>query len=251
MAKELTTVEEPTTAIAKLVSNFDEMREVMAENLGGADLTPFSLPRAKVAAGGAIQFLVGTESVKQISGIAIHAGNWRSYWSKAFGAGGEVAPPDCQSADGLVGVGDPGGSCKTCPLNEYGTATKPDGSEGRGKACKEIGALFFIRDDAPYVPTLILIPPTSLKAYRAWKMDLAAQGIVYWKTQVTLSLQAQKNADGIAYSSIVFAPGERLTPAEVEIAKQYREAIGSLTQSVMVGDIAEMYGDDDGLGGQS
>jgi hypothetical protein len=34
---------------------------------------------------------------------------------------GGNSPPDCGSFDGETGIGDPGGECKRCPLNQFGS----------------------------------------------------------------------------------------------------------------------------------
>ena len=58
----------------------------------------------------------------------------------AFGALGGSNPPDCGSFDGITGTGTPGGICKNCPFNQFGSG------EGKSKACKNRRMLYLHHD---------------------------------------------------------------------------------------------------------
>ena len=68
-------------------------------------------------------------------------------------------PPLCQSFDGKVGYGEPGGTCADCVLNQFGS----DGNN-KGKACKNMRMLYLLRS-GEYMPIQIALPPTSLMPY--------------------------------------------------------------------------------------
>ena len=68
-------------------------------------------------------------------------------------------PPLCQSFDGKVGYGEPGGTCADCVLNQFGS----DGNN-KGKACKNMRMLYLLRS-GEYMPIQIALPPTSLTPY--------------------------------------------------------------------------------------
>jgi len=74
--------------------------------------------------------LEGTDvSYDELPCIIIDGKNSRAFYRTAYdpkkAKGGDVAQPDCKSADGITGVGDPGGECKTCPMSQWGADGKP------------------------------------------------------------------------------------------------------------------------------
>jgi hypothetical protein len=111
----------------------------------GGGLPLLDLPRIKVAPGGVLSFVVetpaGDEMVKKLEGVIPAYRNARVYWKSR--AGGKK-PPDCSSADGLVGIGDPGGACHKCPYAQFGSGFKQDGTPSAGQACKDIRQILFL-----------------------------------------------------------------------------------------------------------
>ena len=104
----------------------------LADDMDGLQL---SFQRAKIPGGGVLQFEMPGDDPENpdyeqtLEGVILfnHAAN--SYWP----AGSEYddnTPPQCQSVDGKVGYGDPGGICETCVNNRFGSDPK-----GNGKAC--------------------------------------------------------------------------------------------------------------------
>ena len=71
--------------------------------------------------------------------------------------GGSNAP-DCGSFDGVTGHGNPGGSCKDCPMNKFGSGT------GQSKACKNRRMLYIIQEGELF-PITMSLPTGSLKAF--------------------------------------------------------------------------------------
>lgn len=133
----------------------------LAEDMEGMQM---SFPRVKIPAGGTVQFEIPSDDpespdyTKTLEGVILfHHPNF-VYWAEG-NEYDENSTPLCSSVDGKVGIGDPGGLCATCALNEYGTAV-----EGRGKACKNMRMLYLLRS-GEYMPMQLALPPTSLKPF--------------------------------------------------------------------------------------
>ena len=139
----------------------DFTMDELADDLEGIQM---SFPRIKIPAGGTIQFELPTDDpenpdyTKALTGVILYHHPNNVYWAE----GNEYddnSVPLCSSVDGKVGIGEPGVSCATCALNEYGTA-----AEGRGKACKNMRMIYILRS-GEYMPYQLALPPTSLKSF--------------------------------------------------------------------------------------
>jgi len=145
------------------------------------------------------------------------------------------------SEDGLVGVSSReglGGECASCPLNRFNSEVRPDGTRGRGKACKNMRRLFIMRPGT-VLPLLLVVPPTSLKQVRQYFLRLAGTGIPYYGVITKLALVQQKSGDGITYSQIQPQLGARLSPEEIAKIREFREAIVPALQRVRIVDIPQ------------
>src|SRR3990167_10027573 len=107
-----------------IVAPDTDIRETVAENLGGATLSLGDLTRITVPAGGAtaweVPTLTGMESVKEVEGVVVFWSAQRAYWKEAFAGAG--VQPDCSSSDAVTGYGNPGGACADCELAKWGSA---------------------------------------------------------------------------------------------------------------------------------
>ena len=124
-----------TTAITTQGSSFLTLADLdfttmVSEELDGLDIAP---EKIKIPSGGVTVFEIPSmdsdeaESVKEFSGVILHQHALNMYYNSKYTGGSN--PPDCGSYDGVTGIGEPGGNCKKCPLNQYGS-----GDNG-GKAC--------------------------------------------------------------------------------------------------------------------
>ena len=197
------------------------LREALQENLGGASLSPFDLDKVKIPAGGATSWevpgLEGDTSEKELLGIVVHVQNARAYWKDAFGGGGN--PPDCVSDDAVTGMGDPGGDCKICPYAEFGSDSRQ-----RGQACKLIQRIFLLRPGGT-LPMVVNLPPGSLKGARKYLLRLVSAGQKASGVVTRITLEKDKNADGIAYSKASFAMAGKLDETQAIAARAYGQAI--------------------------
>ena len=132
--------------------------------------TNTQLPRIEIVhAAGVFKMPDGSTTPKFMARV-LDANQCRAYWATREGGN---RPPDCSSLDGVVPVPLEAPAqtmaemCAECHLNRYGTAQNPDGSTGRGKACKQMWRLHLIlseeRDLA--LPVRLTLPPTSIKTW--------------------------------------------------------------------------------------
>lgn len=152
---------ERTPFIIPELSDVKFTSDELADDIDGLQL---SFQRVKIPGGGVLQFEMpgddpeNPEYESALEGVILfnHAAN--SYWP----AGSEYddnTPPQCQSVDGKMGYGNPGGICETCVYNRFGSDPK-----GNGKACKNMRMLYLLRN-GEMMPIQLSLPPTSIRPY--------------------------------------------------------------------------------------
>ena len=155
------TLAERTAFIIPKVSDSKFSSAELADDMDGLQL---SFQRAKIPGGGVLQFELPGEDpenpdyVQTLEGVILFNHSANSYWP----AGSEYddnTPPQCQSVDGKVGYGDPGGICEVCDYNKFGS--DPNGG---GKACKNMRVLYLLRS-GEMMPIQLSLPPTSIRPY--------------------------------------------------------------------------------------
>ena len=131
----------------------------LSEDMDGLHL---SFPRVKIPGGGALQFEIpgsdpdNPDYTKSLEGVILYSHPSNAYWPEGKEYP-ENPPPLCQSMDGKLGYGKPGGLCASCAYNAFG-------SNGKGKACKNMRVIYLLRS-GDYMPIQLSLPPTSLRPY--------------------------------------------------------------------------------------
>jgi hypothetical protein len=163
-------------------------------------VSSFDFDRVKVPAGGGttweIPSLSGDESAKELTGVIVGLASKKAYWKESMEDSGGGSPPSCRSEDGMMGVGDPGGSCARCPFNQFGSSEK-----GEGKACKDTTHILLIREGS-ILPVLLSVPPTSIRPVRSFLLRAAGQGIGKHAMEVSFTLERAQAGKGQTYSRI-------------------------------------------------
>ena len=229
---------EETTGLSKIedfaVSKLDpqEALATLRENAGVSGFNVFDLMRISVPAGKQTLWEIPSTrgdpiSSKEIEGIAIHLADKRAYWKDEYS--GEGAPPDCTSDDLRRGVGDPGGDCQQCPFSVFGS----DPKGGRGQACKQVRQLFILLRNSK-IPSVLQLPPTSLKACRQFFLQLGNEGIPYWAVVMKFGIQKKTNAANQPYSVVVPRVHREIDPSARERIAAYRKAIAPMVTNVVV-----------------
>lgn len=199
-----------------------EIEAIIADNLGGQEVTEFDLPRIKVPSGGGrtweIPTITGVDAAQTLDGIVVHFKLTRAYWDPDAQSG---TPPQCRSNDGIIGIGNPGGECKTCPLAQFGTALDDKGNPAPGQACNAKEIWFMLRPGS-FLPVAVALPATSLKAAKAYRVGtLGSAGMRLSSVVTHVALEQDKSAKGDAYSRAVPTVGGVLSPEEQQAAQAY------------------------------
>lgn len=219
MSQELVKTE-PGYLVAVGNQDADEARRECLES--GFEFTAAHMPRLRVPTGGGIEWqLPEGGSAKTVQGIVLRWHACRGYWPNEF-SGGE--PPQCSSTDNHQGIGDPGGSCKACPFNDWNS-----GRGGIGKACKEMVRLWVLREGQT-LPTLVSLPPTSLRNWGAYTANIVnTQGRPTWSLVTEISLERTKSKGGIDYAVATFVYMRPLTAEERDRVREFRTQTEALT----------------------
>ena len=202
------------------------LAEALTSELGGMDI---SFDRVSIPAAGGQAFEVPgempgeTDMVKEFSGVILFHHPMFTYYRERFSGGNNA--PDCGSYDGNIGVGNPGGPCATCPLNQFGSG------ENGGKACKNKRRIYVLRE-GELIPILLVLPTGSMKEFSVYIKRLLAKGKKSNSVVTTFSLKKVTNASGIAYSQAQFAVDRFLTAEEMPFVQQMSDQVKSFATRV-------------------
>jgi hypothetical protein len=208
--------------------------EAITMNTAGAEMSKFdTLSQARVPGPGGMRWKLrhadGTEEDPQtLTGVIVSVERARSYWEKPYVSGGD--PPDCASYDGgFTGVGNPGGDCATCPLNQWAS-----GLEGNGKACTETRQLLLLPTDS-ILPVLVSVPPASLKTVNGFMASQAGKvradgglGRPFYTFAVELGIGTTSTKQRKDVPCVMPRFIGMLDPAEADLARSYSEALKAI-----------------------
>ena len=213
-----------------------EIQALRNEEMKEAQGLPITHPRIKILHGGAglFQYENSEETTKKFNALLVLVDPSRVYWAEAMGSGDGKKQPDCYSRDLLIPdpqIKEPQSSkCTGCPHNEWGSEVKDDGSQGRGKACKEIRRLFFI-PEGHLTPHWMSIPPSSLRPLSKFMTMIRDRG--FKKPQevvVRFSLINKDDGGGNAYSELALDVGEKVSDRALYMISTFKKEIeGVLT----------------------
>jgi len=198
-----------------------DVSEILDENLADEDFNPSDITRIKVPSGGGSTFEVptvsGPEPTKEIEGMILKIVPMRMYWKTGL-EDGDSGPPDCRSDDMIEGIGDPGGKCANCPMNQFGSDERTG-----GKLCKEKRNIFLLTPQA-LLPYNLSCPVKSIGNLKKYKQDLTREGYGLSRVTTRIALESDKNKNNITYSRLTFQFGKMLTPEQISIVRQYKKA---------------------------
>lgn len=206
------------------------LAEALTSELGGMDI---SFDRVSIPAAGGQAFEVPgempgeTDMVKDFSGVILFHHPMFTYYRERFSGGNNA--PDCGSYDGINGVGDPGGVCATCPLNQFGSG------ENGGKACKNKRRIYVLRE-GELIPILLVLPTGSMKEFAVYIKRLLAKGKKSNSVVTKFSLKKVTNASGIAYSQAQFAVDRVLTAEEMPFVQAMSDQVKAFATRVAYDD---------------
>ena len=209
-----------------------EAIDLIRQNMAGEEVSPADLPRITVPTGGSLFWTgllneQGEETAsKTLDGVILHIARRRALWASNEPSND---PPICSATgDCLVGIGEPGGECKTCPFNQYGTAVKADGTAGRGKLCKE-RKLLFVLPPGRLLPYVVSVPPASLKGMRQYQFSL---GVPFCCVVTRLELIPATNADGTKYAQVKPSLASKIEPEQAKKLMAYAKELQAVFAGV-------------------
>jgi len=178
----------------------EDYTATISEEMDGLDMSP---DRIKIPSGGVTSFEMPAEdgedtvSVKEFSGVIIYHHPLNAFYATKYTGGSN--PPDCGSFDGVTGIGTPGGSCKSCPYNQFGTG------ENGSKACRNRRRVYILREGELF-PLLLSLPTGSLKAFTRFVKQQLSKGRKLNAVVTKFALKKAVNTGGIAYSQALSFP---------------------------------------------
>ena len=195
-----------------------DFSQLVSDELEGLDI---GFERVKIPSGGATMFELPSdgdemETVKEFSGVILYHHPLNAYYATKYTGGSN--PPDCGSYDNITGVGTPGGSCKSCQYNQFGTG------ENGAKACRNKRRVYILREGEIF-PILLTLPTCSVKSFAKYVKSHLSKGKKTSAVVTRFALKKVSNTGGIAYSQAVFSFDRDLTAEE-------RQAISPLSQQV-------------------
>ena len=214
------------------------LNEAMSEDCAGIEL---QLDRIKIPAGGSTAFEIPTgdsdepEMVKEITGVILFNHPANAYYKDKYTGGSN--PPDCSSFDGIHGTGTPGGNCKTCPYNKFGSG------DGKSKACKNRRMLYILREGELF-PVILNLPVGSSGAYKNYVKHLLTKRCSLGRVVTSISLKKAMSESNIAYSQANFKMVRQLTNEEIAslapMVEQMKAYAANLTSADAFADEAPM-----------
>lgn len=198
---------------------------MVSEELDGLDI---GFDRIKIPSGGAVMFELPGEddepvNVKEFSGVILDHHIVNTYYATKYTGGSN--PPTCGSFDGIMGVGDPGGECRKCPYNQFGSG------EGGGKACKNRRRVYILREGEMF-PLLLSLPTGSLRAFTKYVKVQLSKGRKTNAVVTKFGLKKVMNTGGIAYSQATFALDRVLEPEEHATIEKLSEQVKAYSKQV-------------------
>lgn len=213
-----------------LVTLSGDLAEAVQEEMDGLGSIPFD--RVKIPSGGGLAFEVpgetedDTESLTELVGVILDHNPVNAYWAEKFAGGNES--PDCSSYDGKQGVVRETGECRDCercPYNQFG-------SDGAGKACKNMHRVYILREGNP-VPLILTLPPTSLKYLRNYvAKSIILKGYRCWQVITKVTLKKEKSKDGITYSRAAFALVDKLAPEQIASTEAMKNMVRQIYKTI-------------------
>jgi hypothetical protein len=207
----------PSTELAVLDHDPRALRELLAP-LGGT-ISLSDLDRIKMPSGGALTFAVptasGEEPRRTLTGVIVGVQLRRAFWSAPY-AGAGVAP-DCASADGVTGVGDPGGECVLCPHSQF-----PDGGAPGCRQTAEI--MLFASGDL--LPTIVTASPASVRPVARYAAALVKRGYRLCDVVTIFGLERATSRGGIVFAKLTLTMVGVLEPAQRQRLREIVAALG-------------------------
>lgn len=240
---------EKSTALTVVETNYpalvgerlQEIGEILLENLGAKKASWTDLERIKVPSGDIPQFVVedpvrGVSMLESFEAICVWFLDRRVWWPKSISDGGSSGFPDCISEDLVIGHGKNGKDdldsreCMKCPQHRFGDVPvypKDAPEASKYNWCSQKMMMFLLRREREKTifPSVLVLPPTSIKRVNAYFTGLGGDGVRFYGMTTHFGLMQDQNPDGVTYAKVTVEPGEELSKEEMQRVAAYRAAI--------------------------
>lgn len=202
---------------------------IYGDEIRRKDMTMLSIPRyeQKVKPKWTLSLLGKQAALDSLEGIIVgFPPTQRAYWKQGYSPN-NISPPSCISRDGVRGVGDPGGQCAPCPMNQWGSARQYVQNSIAGenrKACAERIHIYLWIPNVGRLPYLLDVPPSSIDAFRSFRRELFSAGLEPQHVVTRLNLAP----DGSGEHTVIKVEPEvvnRLGEDELAVANAFSQAI--------------------------
>jgi len=192
------------------------------------------LDRIKIPSGGGLVFELPGENPEtpdlatELEGVIVNHHPVNAYWADKYNGANES--PDCSSFDGKTGIDQQGevNDCSGCPYNSFG-------SDGKGKACKNMHRVYLLRS-GEMMPMILTLPPTSLKNLKDYLQVLVMKkGCRPYQAVSKIQLKKDSNGDGIVYSKAYFTFVGVLPADTAALMADYSASIKRSSQNTEIG----------------
>ena len=210
--------------------------EVFSEELDGMDI---SFDRIGTPGANGTTFEVPgdnpgeTDSVKEFSAVILYHHPMSFLFTEAYN--GQRTEPACKTYDGVKGIGTPGGTCRDCPFNKFGS-----GING-GKLCRNKRRVYLLRENE-VLPVLISIPTGSLKNFYDYVKRLVAKGIKPSMVVTKFSIEKVQNG-GPVFAQLRFSFERLLTTEETECVANLAAQVKDYAARAVIEEQPEEYVD--------
>jgi hypothetical protein len=232
----------PSTALAVLPSGctaleqVDSLPELMATLFSGEAPADSLFPQIKMPGAGGIAWEIPTgdpehpEIARTLKCIVLEFYLWNAWYSKPYDPTKPKQRPDCMAVQKgpsipMIGLGNPGGPCCTCALNQWGSGVDRDGNPTRGKACQNRQSILVLTEGG-FLPYELMLSPTGLRAWEDYAKALVMKGKFPWQVMTEIGLNRMTGSN--PYSVPVFRIAHLLPAEESASAKVWRERIAPL-----------------------
>ncbi len=197
----------------------EEIRELLDVE-GGEPFGPRDLEIIKIPSGGAtiwdIPTLEGRDGAKSFDAVILYYHNSRKCWTAPYGQG-VPGPPDCESFDGLTGVGSPGGGCQGCVYNRR-RQSRDD------VVCAPRKNVFLLMSELA-LPVLIDLPVTSLAPWDKYIRELRNRMQLPWRVITKFELTSARALTGNEpYAKLELSKVANIPKEQQMMINDYREA---------------------------
>lgn len=147
------------------------------------------------------------EEVAQSIGVVFLRANMhaKTFYAKKYSEGdSDGARPDCYSYDGVAPSANAQApqakKCAVCPHNQWGARVSEDG-EAKGKACQDNARIAITTPDNMN-PTLLRVPPASLKGLKEMLKVVASRKVPYNAVVVKIGFDREAPSPKLTFKPV-------------------------------------------------